>query len=51
MPVNVWGLDMAPAAGEHFYVLDDIGLAREIAEARAAARAGRDARRRRRPST
>jgi translation initiation factor IF-2 len=35
MPVNVWGLDMAPAAGEHFYVLDDIGLARDIAEARA----------------
>lgn len=35
MPVNVWGLDIAPAAGEHFYVLDDIGLAREIAEARA----------------
>ena len=35
MPVNVWGLDVAPAAGEHFYVLDDIGLAREIAEARA----------------
>ncbi|MBA3483963.1 MAG: translation initiation factor IF-2 [Pirellulales bacterium] len=35
MPVNVWGLDMAPAAGEHFYVLDDVGLARDIAEARA----------------
>jgi translation initiation factor IF-2 len=35
MPVNIWGLDIAPAAGEHFYVLDDIGLAREIAEARA----------------
>jgi translation initiation factor IF-2 len=34
MPVNIWGLDVAPAAGEHFYVLDDIGLAREIAEAR-----------------
>ncbi|HEX6961105.1 MAG TPA: translation initiation factor IF-2 [Lacipirellula sp.] len=34
MPVNVWGLDVAPGAGEHFYVLDDIGLAREIAEAR-----------------
>jgi translation initiation factor IF-2 len=33
-PVNVWGLDIAPGAGEHFYVLDDIGLAREIAEAR-----------------
>jgi translation initiation factor IF-2 len=35
MPVNIWGLDTAPGAGEHFYVLDDIGLAREIAEARA----------------
>jgi len=35
MPVNVWGLDTAPAAGEHFYVLDDIGLARDIAESRA----------------
>ena len=35
MPVNVWGLDIAPGAGEHFYVLDDIGLARDIAEARA----------------
>jgi len=34
MPVNIWGLDIAPPAGEHFYVLDDIGLAREIAEAR-----------------
>src|SRR5690606_9041615 len=34
MPVNIWGLDIAPQAGEHFYVLDDIGLAREIAEAR-----------------
>jgi len=35
MPVNVWGLDVAPGAGEHFYVLDDIHLAREIAESRA----------------
>jgi translation initiation factor IF-2 len=35
MPVNLWGLDVAPAAGEHFYVLDDIARAREIAEARA----------------
>ena len=24
MPVNVTGLDVAPAAGDHFYVLDDI---------------------------
>jgi translation initiation factor IF-2 len=35
MPVNLWGLDVAPGAGEHFYVLDDIGLARDIAESRA----------------
>jgi translation initiation factor IF-2 len=34
MPVNIWGFDTAPAAGEHFYVLDDVALAREIAEAR-----------------
>jgi translation initiation factor IF-2 len=33
--VNVTGLDVAPEAGEHFYVLDDIAQAREIAEARA----------------
>ncbi|MBX9789811.1 MAG: translation initiation factor IF-2 [Pirellulales bacterium] len=33
-PVNVTGLDVAPAAGEHFYVLDDIAKAREIAEKR-----------------
>jgi translation initiation factor IF-2 len=35
MPVNVWGMDIAPAAGEHFYVLDDIARAREIADLRA----------------
>ncbi|MBX7166697.1 MAG: translation initiation factor IF-2 [Pirellulales bacterium] len=35
-PVNVTGLDIAPGAGEHFYVLDDITQAREIAEQRAA---------------
>jgi translation initiation factor IF-2 len=35
MPVNVWGLDIAPAAGQHFYVLDDIARAREIADLRA----------------
>jgi translation initiation factor IF-2 len=35
MPVNLSGLDQAPAAGEHFYVLPDIAEAREIAEARA----------------
>jgi hypothetical protein len=30
MPVNIWGLNTAPGAGEHFYVLDDIGLARAV---------------------
>jgi translation initiation factor IF-2 len=35
MPVNVTGLDVAPAAGEHFYVLEDVGSAREIAGRRA----------------
>jgi translation initiation factor IF-2 len=34
MPVNVTGLNVAPAAGEHFYVLDDIATARQIAEKR-----------------
>ncbi len=34
MPVNVTGLDVAPAAGERFYVLDDIATARHIAETR-----------------
>ncbi|HUY87484.1 MAG TPA: translation initiation factor IF-2 [Pirellulales bacterium] len=33
-PVNVTGLDQAPAAGEHFYVLEDISQARDIAEKR-----------------
>ncbi len=33
-PVNLLGLNVAPAAGEHFYVLDDIAKARELAEAR-----------------
>ncbi len=33
-PVNLTGLDTAPAAGERFYVLDDIVQAREIAESR-----------------
>ena len=45
MPVNVTGLDVAPGAGEHFYVLDDIAQAREIADQRAAQARGRDARR------
>jgi len=31
VPVNVMGLDVAPDAGEAFYVLDDIARAREIA--------------------
>ena len=34
-PVNVTGLDIAPAAGDRFHVLDEIGQAREIAEQRA----------------
>ncbi len=34
IPVNVTGLNEAPAAGERFYVLDDISQAREIAESR-----------------
>ncbi len=34
VPVNITGLDEAPAAGERFYVLDDIAKAREIAASR-----------------
>ncbi len=34
MPVNITGLDFAPGAGDRFYVLDDIGQARELAETR-----------------
>jgi translation initiation factor IF-2 len=34
IPVNVTGLDVAPQAGERFYVLKDIAQAREIAEQR-----------------
>jgi len=34
VPVNLIGLDTAPNAGERFYVLDDIGKARSIAESR-----------------
>ncbi len=34
VPVNITGLDRPPEAGERFYVLDDIGQAREIAAAR-----------------
>ena len=33
-PVNITGLNIAPAAGDHFYVLDDITQARDIAEKR-----------------
>ncbi|MEX0712650.1 MAG: translation initiation factor IF-2 [Pirellulales bacterium] len=33
-PVNVTGLDQAPGAGDHFYVLKDITQARDIAEKR-----------------
>ncbi|WP_254506779.1 translation initiation factor IF-2 [Anatilimnocola floriformis] len=35
-PVNVTGLDIAPAAGDKFYVLSDIAQARELAERSAA---------------
>jgi translation initiation factor IF-2 len=34
MPVNITGFDIAPGAGERFYVLDDITTARAIAESR-----------------
>ena len=34
VPVNLIGLNTAPNAGEHFYVLDDIVKARSIAESR-----------------
>ncbi len=33
-PVNITGLDIAPAAGDPFYVLQDISQAREIAAQR-----------------
>jgi translation initiation factor IF-2 len=33
-PVNVTGLNAAPGAGDRFYVLDEIGKARELAEKR-----------------
>ncbi|QDT00462.1 translation initiation factor IF-2 [Adhaeretor mobilis] len=35
VPVNITGFDVAPGAGEAFYVLDDIAKARTIAEDRA----------------
>jgi translation initiation factor IF-2 len=34
MPVTVTGLDVPPNAGDHFYVVDDIAKAREIATKR-----------------
>ncbi len=34
-PVNLTGLDVAPNAGDRFYVLDDISAARQLAENRA----------------
>jgi translation initiation factor IF-2 len=34
MPVNITGLDVAPAAGQRFYALDDIAKARGIAAKR-----------------
>ena len=33
-PVSVMGLNIAPAAGERFYVMDDVSEAREIADTR-----------------
>lgn len=33
-PVNITGLDVAPGAGDRFYVLEDIAQARELAESR-----------------
>jgi translation initiation factor IF-2 len=33
-PVNLTGLDVAPGAGDKFYVVDDIAKARELAEQR-----------------
>jgi translation initiation factor IF-2 len=35
MPVDLTGLDVAPAAGDLFYVLDDVSEARRIAQERA----------------
>ncbi|MEN0109204.1 MAG: translation initiation factor IF-2, partial [Planctomycetota bacterium] len=35
VPVNLTGLNRAPSAGEHLYVLDDVAAAREIADTRA----------------
>ena len=35
VPVNITGLDVAPHAGDHFYVVGDVAQAREIAQKRA----------------
>lgn len=35
-PVNITGLDIAPNAGDSFYVIEDVSQARQIAETRAA---------------
>ncbi|NQU23752.1 MAG: translation initiation factor IF-2, partial [Candidatus Nealsonbacteria bacterium] len=37
MPVNVTGLNVAPGAGDRFYVIEDISEARQLAERRASA--------------
>jgi translation initiation factor IF-2 len=34
MPVNITGLDVAPSAGDRFYVVERVDLARQIAEQR-----------------
>ena len=33
-PVNLTGMDVAPGAGDKFYVVDDVAKARQIAETR-----------------
>ncbi|MBS0210261.1 MAG: translation initiation factor IF-2 [Planctomycetes bacterium] len=33
-PVNISGLDITPGAGDHFYELEDIAIARDVAEKR-----------------
>ncbi len=42
MPTNITGLDLAPGAGDRFYVLEDIARARQIAEDRQALGRQRD---------
>ena len=36
-PINATGLDVAPSAGDRFYVVADVALARQIATSRPAA--------------